>query len=85
MKFRYINRVQRGEWLALFREKGFELVEEEARRIDISGLKLADRYANIERSDLECTVLKLVLRKPARTASSHAPPTAPPRRSQASF
>ena len=45
-----INRVQRGEWLALFREKGFELVEEEARRIDISGLKLADRYANIERA-----------------------------------
>jgi len=59
----YINRVQRGEWLALFKSNGFELVEEDARRVDISHLKLAARYVNMERGDLACTVLKLALKK----------------------
>jgi SAM-dependent methyltransferase len=60
----YINRMQRGEWLDLFRSNAFELVEEETRRTDISGLKLAARYRQMERSDLECTVLKVALQKP---------------------
>ena len=59
----YINRLQRGEWLALFNSNGFELIEEEARRVDISRLKLAERYRHMEKSDLECTVLKLALKK----------------------
>jgi SAM-dependent methyltransferase len=58
-----INRVQRGEWMKLFKSNGFELVEEEARRVDISRLKLAERYRHMEKSDLECTVLKLALKK----------------------
>lgn len=60
----YINRVQRGEWIELFRASGFELIEEEARRVDISSLKLANRYAHMEQDDLACTVLKVALRKP---------------------
>jgi SAM-dependent methyltransferase len=60
----YINRIQRGEWLELFKPNGFELIEEEARRIDISSLSLADRYLHMDKRDLECTVLKLALRKP---------------------
>jgi hypothetical protein len=61
----YINRVQRGEWLELFKSNEFKLVEEEARRVDISRLKIAERYAKMEKGDLECTVLKLALQKPA--------------------
>ena len=34
----YINRLQRGEWLGLFKANGFELIEEEVRRvIDLLG------------------------------------------------
>jgi len=62
-RVQYINRIQRGEWLELFRSNGFELIEEETRRVDISSLRLATRYTQMERSDLECTVLKVALRK----------------------
>jgi SAM-dependent methyltransferase len=61
----YINRVQRGEWLELLVGSGLELVEEDSRRVDISSLKVAERYLQMEKSDLECTVLKVVLRHPA--------------------
>ncbi len=59
----YINRMQRGEWLDLFKANGFILIEEETRRVDISRLTLANRYKDMEKADLECTVLKLALRK----------------------
>ena len=59
-----VNRVQRGEWLDLFERNGFERIEEESRRVDISKLRLANRYKKMERSDLECTVLKVALQKP---------------------
>lgn len=36
----------------------------ESRRVDISKLRLANRYKKMERSDLECTVLKVALQKP---------------------
>jgi hypothetical protein len=61
----YINRMQRGEWLELFRDNEFELIDEDARRVNISKLRLADRYMHMELSDLECTVLKLALRNRA--------------------
>ena len=60
----YINRMQRGEWLDLFERNGFERIEEESRRVDISKLRLANKYKKMERSDLECTVLKVALQKP---------------------
>jgi SAM-dependent methyltransferase len=66
----YINRLQRGEWLELFKARGFELIEEEARRVDISQLNLAERYRHMDRRDLECTVLKLALRRTAKRAMS---------------
>jgi SAM-dependent methyltransferase len=59
----YINRVQRGEWLELFKANGFKLIEEETRRVDISALTLADRFTEMDKEDLECTVLKVALRK----------------------
>src|SRR5262249_47539451 len=61
----YINRMQRGEWLELFRTGGFELIEEEVRRVDISGLQLADKFAAMTTEDLECTVLRVALKKSA--------------------
>ena len=48
----------------LFRANGFELIEEEARRVDIGGLNLADRFVRMDKADLECTVLRLALKRP---------------------
>jgi SAM-dependent methyltransferase len=59
----YINRMQRGEWLELFKGNGFELIEEEARRVDISRLRLAERYVHMDKGDVECTFLRLALRR----------------------
>jgi len=59
----YINRIQRSEWLELFRNNRFELVEEEFREIDISKLKLSNRFSAMDQRDLKCTVIKVTLRK----------------------
>lgn len=59
----YINRLQRGEWLALFKANGFELIEEQAHRVDIGGLNLSERFVHMDKRDLECTFLRLALRR----------------------
>jgi SAM-dependent methyltransferase len=59
----YINRMQRGEWLELFKENGFELVDEERMQTDISKLRLASRFVRMERRDLESTVIRLAFRR----------------------
>ena len=63
-KVQYINRLQRGEWLALFKATGFELVDEDSWNVDIGQLKVARRYADMDRRDLECAVLRVLFRKP---------------------
>lgn len=60
----YINRLQRCEWLDLFKHSGLELIEEDSRSVDISQLKIAERYRHLDQKDLACTVLRLVARKP---------------------
>ena len=60
-----INRVQRGEWLELFKSPGFKLVEEELREVDISRLKIAPRFSTMDPRDLATTVVRLTLRKPS--------------------
>jgi SAM-dependent methyltransferase len=57
-----INRVQRGEWLEMFRGNGFALVDADGKRVDISGLKLAERFAHLDQRDLEYTVVRLALK-----------------------
>ncbi len=59
----YINRLQRSEWLGLFRNAGFALVEEEVEMEDLSGLKVAAAYQKCGEDDLRCGGLDLVHRK----------------------
>jgi len=59
----YINRMQRGEWLELFAASGFELVDEERIKTDITNLRLASRFAGMQKDDLESTVLRLAFRR----------------------
>lgn len=66
----YINRVQRGEWLDLFKASGLELIEEDSRPVDISDIAVADRFRKMDRQDLETTVMRAALRKPAAPRAS---------------
>jgi len=59
----YINRIQRSEWLGLFRKAGLTLVEEELGMEDLSGLELAAAYRKYEVDDLRCGGLDLVHNK----------------------
>jgi Methyltransferase domain len=59
----YINRMQRSDWLKLFEANGFELIEEEDQQTDIKHLKLADKYSQLPKQDLECTVMRVLLKK----------------------
>jgi predicted SAM-dependent methyltransferase len=59
----YINRLQRSEWLDLFRNAGLVLVEEEVEAEDLSGVTVATVYKKYEENDLRCGGLKLVHRK----------------------
>ncbi len=56
----YFNRVQRPEWLELFRKAGLELVEEIPSSIDINLIKVDKSYENLETSDLQCAGLRLI-------------------------
>lgn len=63
-KVQYINRLQRHEWIDMFKAAGFEIVSEETWRVPLPA-KLAKRYASMDRKDLECGGLKLLLKRPA--------------------
>jgi SAM-dependent methyltransferase len=58
-EIQYVNRIQRGEWLQLFQRSGFELMDEDGKQIDISGITVADRFAHMDKRDLETTLLRL--------------------------
>jgi SAM-dependent methyltransferase len=58
----YFNRIQRGEWLRLFKQAGFELVEEHSIGQPIR-VPVSKKYEHLGREDLECTSLEVVYRK----------------------
>jgi len=62
----YINRIQRSDWLRLFAQAGFSLVEESGHYADLTGLRIHPRYQNLSQKDIECTHLVLVVRKEPR-------------------
>lgn len=66
----YFNRVQRPEWLALFREAGFQLVEEVTVLTDIDSIKVNKSYENLDKEDLQCFSLTCVHKRPDRNAWS---------------
>jgi len=59
----YINRIQRSDWLRMFADAGFSLVEERSSHADISGLRIHPRYEGLSREDMDCTTLAVVVRK----------------------
>ncbi len=61
----YINRVHRSEWLDLFDNAGFELIEEESVSTDIDAIKVDKSYEHLSKQDLQCITLTVVHRKPS--------------------
>jgi hypothetical protein len=59
----YFNRIQRGDWLRMFGDAGFSVLEEYVSRAELTGLRIHPRYQGLSREDLECTTLVLVVRK----------------------
>ena len=62
-KVQYINRIQRSEWLRMFANAGFSVLEERAARADVTGLHVHPQYQGLSREDIECTNLVLAVRK----------------------
>jgi cyclopropane fatty-acyl-phospholipid synthase-like methyltransferase len=62
-KVQYINRIQRSEWINLFQENGFEIVDENSLYMDIGNLKINKKYENRDIHDLECVSLDIIYRK----------------------
>jgi cyclopropane fatty-acyl-phospholipid synthase-like methyltransferase len=56
----YFNRVQKPEWMGLFRASGLELVDVEAVNVDIKTLPIARNYQDIDAQDLCCWTLRVV-------------------------
>ena len=63
-KLQYINRIHRSDWVRMFVNAGFSVLEERAARADVSGLRIHPRYQALSRQDIECTHLVLAVRKP---------------------
>jgi len=63
-KVQYINRIQRKEWMDLFRRAGFDVMEEDSRYVDIDNVEISSKYSRMSQADLGCTTLRVTLRKP---------------------
>jgi hypothetical protein len=59
----YINRLQRSDWLDLFKRTGMTLIEEEVTKESLSGLQVSEAFRNYDEIDLQCSNLKVLHRK----------------------
>jgi SAM-dependent methyltransferase len=62
-KVQYINRIQRSDWLRMFDNAGFSLLEEIVSREDLPDLRVHPQYQSLSREDIECTNLVVAVRK----------------------
>jgi len=62
----YFNRIQHSQWVDGFKQHGFEILcDEITAHIDISNIKVSERFRALPQSDLEGTVSQLLARRPA--------------------
>ena len=61
----YFNRVQPAEWLRAFADAGLVLKDESRISIDLSGIKIAAQFAEMDTVDLACRTLRILHQKPA--------------------
>ena len=63
-KVQYINRIQSTEWLKMFENVGFELVEKILNFCDIDRIKIDKKYRIFEENDLACLDMIVIHKKP---------------------
>jgi SAM-dependent methyltransferase len=70
----YINRIQRPEWIELFENAGYVLVNEECERDKLSISNVSDKFKTFCESDLQVTWVKLVHINgcPVKTVSNYS-------------
>lgn len=61
---KYINRVQKSEWLNLFNNAGFRLIYQSQKDCEIDSLKINKNYKKFSVDDLKCYTLYIVHQKP---------------------
>jgi predicted SAM-dependent methyltransferase len=59
----YFNRLQLSDWLDVFEQSGFLLVEGDQERADIDMLRIHPTFQKYSREDLACTILTIVHKK----------------------
>lgn len=59
----YFNRIQRSEWLHLYEQAGFEILHEDSVSQSV-WIKPNRQYNNLDTTDIECTTLEIIHRKP---------------------
>lgn len=64
----YINRLQMSDCLRAFDAAGFVLREKLMETADLTGLRIDPLYRGYDADDLACTILTVVLQKPATSA-----------------
>jgi predicted SAM-dependent methyltransferase len=60
----YINRVQRSEWLDLFNNVEFRLINEETEYSNMDNLKIHKQFKHLDKADVESTLLRIVHQRP---------------------
>lgn len=60
----YVNRIQMSEWAHLLEEAGFEVECRPTACVDVSSLRIANRFKQLPPSDLGVTVFHVMARKP---------------------
>jgi hypothetical protein len=59
----YINLIQRSDWLRMFTQAGFSILEERGSYANLAGLRIHPRYQSLGRKDIDCTYLALIVQK----------------------
>jgi len=59
----YINRIQRSNWLRMFADAGFSVLEEASSYADLTALRIHPRYEGLSQKDIDCTSLVLIVQK----------------------
>jgi hypothetical protein len=62
-RVQYFNRIQRSDWLRMFSNAGFTLLEEGGSYADVTNLRIHPKYRHLSRKDIDCTTLVVLVRK----------------------
>ncbi|MCG8571767.1 MAG: methyltransferase domain-containing protein [Spirochaetes bacterium] len=62
-KVQYFNRVQKSEWLKLFKLADFKLINDDSVFTNMNSLKINKKYKTLDKSDIECTILRIIHQK----------------------